>query len=379
MTIVARLVGILLLAAATSSFLPRTGQAHGSITTTVLFEREIVSLLERRCVSCHSEGGASFSLSTYEETWVRRLSMRTEVLRRHMPPWAAVPGYGEFANDNGLTPRETQFLVSWVEGLGPRNGGSTFLNVPGGVPAPAPVRASAHVGRWQLGNPDIARTFQNVTVPPSSGPVLHRVTIDLALTVLERIGAVEFLPGDRRRLRAASFRDEKTGQWLGSWTPWYGFARLPQGVAFRLPARARLVAELHYGPGPEAVTDIGTVGLFRVAEAPGAPGDLALTARSVPGRPRVRRSSVRLTSDATIWALAPEIPANTASLELAARRPDGSTQVLLLVERPSGDWPTPYMFKSPVRLTRGTELRFTLETNAPASAPARLVISRYPG
>ena len=53
--------------------------------------------------------------------------MRTEVLRRHMPPWAAVPGYGEFANDNGLTLREAQFLVSWVEGLGPRNAGSTFL------------------------------------------------------------------------------------------------------------------------------------------------------------------------------------------------------------------------------------------------------------
>ena len=104
-----------------------------------------------------------------------------------------------------------------------------------------------------------------------------------------------------------------------------------------------------------------------------------VTARSTPGRSRVRRGSVRLASDATIWALAPEIPPGTQSLELSARRPDGSTEVLLLVERPSADWPTPYVLKSPVRLTRGTELRFALETDAPSTAPARLVISRYAG
>ena len=32
-----------------------------------------------------------------------------------MSPWAAVPGYGDFANDNGLTQREIDFLVSWAE------------------------------------------------------------------------------------------------------------------------------------------------------------------------------------------------------------------------------------------------------------------------
>ena len=251
--------------------MPRTGQAHGSITTTVLFDREIVSLLERRCVSCHNEGGLSFPLSTYEQTWVKRLSMRTEVLRRHMPPWAAVPGYGEFANDNGLTPRETQFLVSWVEGLGPRNAGSTFLNVPAGGQAPAPVRASAPRRRLAAGRAGSGpRALESITVPPSPRPVVQRATIDLGLTEPQRIGAIEFLPGDRRRLRAAWFRVESTGQWLGSWTPWYGFAKLPQGVAFQLPAGARLSVELHYGAGAEPVTDVGRVGLFlaRGASAP---------------------------------------------------------------------------------------------------------------
>ena len=197
--------------------------------------------------------------------------------------------------------------------------------------------------------------------------MVQRATIDLGLTEPARVGAIEFLPGDRRRLRAAWFRVESTGQWLGSWTPWYGFAKLPQGVAFQLPAGTRLSAELHYGPGAEPVTDIGTVGLFRAQGASAPPADLVVTARSTPGRSRVRRGSARLASDATIWALAPEIPPGTQSLELSARRPDGSTEVLLLVERPSADWPTPYVFKSPVRLPRGTELRFALETDAPST------------
>ncbi len=71
---------------------------------------------------------------------------------------AGVAGYGQFANDNSLTLRESQFLVSWVEGLGPRNGGNVFLNVSDPrAPARQEVRASAHVGHWQLGEPDLVR------------------------------------------------------------------------------------------------------------------------------------------------------------------------------------------------------------------------------
>jgi hypothetical protein len=38
-------------------------------------------------------------------------------------------------------------------------------------------------------------------------------------------------------VRAATFFVEGTGQWLGSWTPWYGFVTLPDGVRTQLPAR----------------------------------------------------------------------------------------------------------------------------------------------
>ncbi len=71
-----------------------------------------------------------------------------------MPPWAAVPGYGEFANDNALTQREIDFLVSWAESYGPRNNGEVFRGTT--VHAPAkPVQARTDFEEWELGKPDV--------------------------------------------------------------------------------------------------------------------------------------------------------------------------------------------------------------------------------
>ncbi len=107
----------------------RIASPHAATSNTVLFDREIVRILNDHCVMCHAEGGPSFPLSTYEQTWLARAAIHREVLAHRMPPWAAVQGYGKFANANTLTLRETRFIVSWVEGLGPRNSGTVFLNV----------------------------------------------------------------------------------------------------------------------------------------------------------------------------------------------------------------------------------------------------------
>ena len=121
--------------------------------------------------------------------------MRSAVLRRHMPPWAAVAGYGEFVNDNSLTLRETQFIVSWVEGLGPRNAGKVFLNVahPQGA-APPEVRASAHVGHWMGGTPSLTRTVERTLVDAGRGDVVRRTTIDLGLASEQPLRGVESHP-----------------------------------------------------------------------------------------------------------------------------------------------------------------------------------------
>lgn len=367
---------------------PRDADSHGSITTTVLFDREIVRILSSHCVMCHSDQSLSFPLSTYEQTWVRGRDIRTQILRRHMPPWSAVAGYGEFVNDNNLTVRETQFMVSWVEGLGPRNAGSVFLNVARPDAAPAEVRATAHVGHWQLGEPDLARQLAATRVEPGRADFTQRVIVDPGITSDRLLRALEYQPGDRRVVRAATFVIEGTGQWLGSWTPWYGFVTLPDGTAMRLPARSRIVAEVHYRSADRPVVDRGTLGLFfRTEKAAAVSPDLVLEAKAV--APDKLRASVRLSRDTQVWALRPDLVDDIASIEVSARTPDGGTEILLLAKNPAIAWPTPYILKTPRLLRRGTAVSFVIQRRAAASdrsaglaratsgGPLRLTVSRY--
>jgi len=347
-------------------------QSHGSLTTTVLFDREIVRILNQRCVMCHVEGGLSFPLETYEQTWLQGRSMRSSVLRRHMPPWSAVAGYGEFLNDNHLTLRESQFLVSWVEGLGPRNAGKVFLNViDPKAAATQEIRATTHSNHWLLGEPDLSI---RVAIG-AQGSGVRRTVVDLGLTAPRQIRALEFMPGDRRHITAAVFSVEGTGQWLGSWTPWHPFVGLPGDAAYRLPARSRVVVDVFYRGTPQSA--VGTLGLFFTkAAASRAATDFVLDARPAAG-PRTLKGMSRLTADTRVWAIQPEIVPGLSSLEVSARRPDGGIDVLLALVNPSTEWPTPYLLKTPRLLTRGTDLFVVARSFEGQPRQVRVRMSRY--
>ncbi|HEY6342818.1 MAG TPA: hypothetical protein VIY49_15105 [Bryobacteraceae bacterium] len=353
---------------------------HETLTTTVLFDREIRRILDSHCVMCHAEKGPSFPLETYEQTWLRKRPIRAEVISRHMPPWPAVPGYGQFANDNGLTLRETQFVVSWVEGLGPRNSGTVFTNtaVPG-APRPAVVSAHPDFGHWHLGQPQLTRQLSANAIEPQSGNQMKRVVVDLGLTQGRRLQSLEYMPGDRRVVRAAFFTIQETGQWIGSWTPWYGFYSLPKGAAIPLAAGSHVVAELYYRGVKERVTDQGTLGLTFASEPSSNPvSDIVLNAK---GEGQKLQAATRLTAETHVVALRTQTMEAVKSIEVSARKPDGGTAVLLFAKDFQQDWPTPYIFKEPMVLPSGSELRVVAYTASAATiahpAELRLTASMY--
>jgi hypothetical protein len=361
------------LVAAAAVFWPRPGLSHETVTTTVLFDREIVRVLNSHCVMCHVDGGPSFPLATYEQVWLQKRKISAAVISRHMPPWAAFPGYGRFANENVVTLRESQFIVSWMEGLGPRNGGAVFTNTAGSsAPAKQAVRAHIDFGSWQLGEPGLKRQLDAITVEPQRAPGTNdvkRTVIDLGLTSERHVGAVEYMPGDRRVVRAAVFTVQETGQWIGSWTPWYGFVKLPAGAAFKVPAGSHVVAEIQYVHLKEKVVDRGTLGLYfadtslRGSEPAGSTvSDLVLEAKGdvPPGAVAERfRTQTVLAANTAVLALRPDLRPGIKSVEVSARRPNGGTEILLFAKDLPLDWPTPYIFKDAVVLPRGTVLAVT--------------------
>jgi len=94
-------------------------QPHDVITTPVTWDREISRIFYSRCIACHREGGTAFSLADYKEAFPWRTAIKEEVLERRMPPWGAVKGFGEFRNDQALTPEQLELLTSWSQGGSP--------------------------------------------------------------------------------------------------------------------------------------------------------------------------------------------------------------------------------------------------------------------
>lgn len=117
--------------------LAAVSQAHDVISTKITWTREVSRIVYLRCLSCHREGGSSFSLVKYEEARPWAKAIKEEVLTRRMPPWNAVKGFGDFAHDQGLTQEQIEVIADWVEGGSPE-GNPAYLPKKPRAPEPAP-------------------------------------------------------------------------------------------------------------------------------------------------------------------------------------------------------------------------------------------------
>ena len=91
-------------------------QGHDIITTSITWSRDISRIVNNHCASCHRPDGTAFSLMTYNDARPWAVAIKEEILRRRMPPWGAIKGFGEFRNDQALTPEEMERIVSWTDG-----------------------------------------------------------------------------------------------------------------------------------------------------------------------------------------------------------------------------------------------------------------------
>ena len=128
-------------AKATAIIIPLLGaglllSAHDVISTKITWSREVSRIIYKRCASCHHEGGAAFSLITYQEARPWAKAIKEEVLERRMPPFAAVKGFGELRDDRAITQEELHVIADWVEGGSPE-GEPSLLPKPSDFSKPA--------------------------------------------------------------------------------------------------------------------------------------------------------------------------------------------------------------------------------------------------
>ena len=79
-----------------------------------------------------------------------------------------------------------------------------------------------------------------------SPATFKRLIIETGLTHDVWVRGFDFKP-DARVTRAAFLSVAGTDRYLGGWTPWQSSTELPAGLAFRIPARARIAVDVLYG------------------------------------------------------------------------------------------------------------------------------------
>jgi len=185
-----RVTGRLALAAMFSAIQLAWAQAPAkSAQDQPTFTKDIAPLLQRACQVCHRPNNiAPMSLLTYQEVRPWAKAIKSQVLKREMPPWYIdrAVGIRNFKNDPSLSDDEITLISKWVDAGAP-------LGNAADMPAPRKFDDS---DRWHIGKPDIVVSLKKDLLVKAGQPDawLDAATEDLGLKTDRYIQAVEVKP-----------------------------------------------------------------------------------------------------------------------------------------------------------------------------------------
>jgi hypothetical protein len=339
----------------------------GSQPDTISYRRDIAPILTENCVSCHHDGGIgpwSMSSHTMVQGWSKM--MREVVMTRRMPPGQIDSHVGKpIAEMAGLTTREQQLLIHWIDAGAP-------ADTDGSDPL---AELTFTEQRFTLGEPDIILKVPAQSIP-ATGVIDYRyVPVQLNLDRDVWVRAMETVPGDRQVLhhviayvsspadKSANGREDSTSRdnSLG------GFAPGRQPDTFRdnsgklLRKGSNLLLQMHYTTSGKASVDETEIGLYLYDEPPQyvMSGGVAGQRRfMIP--PHTKEYPMRgeqlVEHDAWLYSLMPHMHYRGKYMSYTAEYPDGSSEILLSVPNYEFNWQFNYQLKEPHFLPAGTRL-----------------------
>jgi len=262
-------------------------QDPGGIEPALTWHRDIKPIVERSCLSCHTDGGIGpFSLEEYALAFQFKDRIADQVANRIMPPWLAAPGCAEYQHDPSLPQEEIDTIVAWVD-----------LGAPEGSPVldAEPAESEEGLSRVDLTlempedyvqqlEPDDYRCFlidwpedrvrfvTGFRANPGNDSVVHHV--------------IAFLVSPDQVEQYQAFDDAEAGAgytcfggpagqggqtdagigWIGAWAPGSQGSDFPEGTGMRIEPGSKIALQMHYnsqtaGAGPD-LTSID----FRLAD-----------------------------------------------------------------------------------------------------------------
>ena len=356
------------------------------------FSKEVVRIFQNHCQSCHHEGDiAPFSLTTYAEAapWAQAIKIMTAT--RQMPPWKPVAGCGDFADARGLSADEIDTIRQWVDSGAPE-GDRTLL--------PQPLNFDSG---WTLGQPDLVVSNPETFTAPVSGDTYRCFTIPTNQSIDKYVSAIDVHPGDRSSVHhviafldtagqsaALDAADPQPGYTcfggpgfdlssdatLGGWAPGYRAFRLPEDVALRLPANARVVLQVHYHshdghPSPDR-TELAIYfsrqvprQLLRIIPVVNQSFEIP------PGE-----SNYRVTAGIPVvpfpvhlWVIAPHMHLLGRSMKVEMTTQAGQTHCLINIDDWDFNWQAMYRYQTPIAVPAWSSVSLTATYDNSSSNP----------
>ena len=270
--------------------------AHDRISTKVTWTREIGPLVERRCVSCHVEGGFAFSLTTYEAARPWAVAIKEMTLAGEMPPWGAAPGIGHFANDRRLTRHELELIAAWVDGGAPKDNPQSLVPI---LNPQLPTTNSQSGDEGAVGQME-GRIETRV---PLANAVIAEATERTASVTLDVppglwLTAWTFEPGAAQIVERVDL--DLGTRWLGTWTPGDEPIAFPPDAGVALNTSALFTARISYRQPGDRTIDYSGLRIWTTKDA--------------------RPKTIRETTVVRSWRTA-------GAVELFALRPTGAADV----------------------------------------------------
>jgi hypothetical protein len=329
------------------------------------FNRDVVRILQRNCISCHRPGGIGFSLATYEEARPWAKDIEYELLRQKMPPWNAVRGFGDFINAPQLTQRDIDLIVNWTDGGTPKGEDKDF------------PRGPIYNPGWQLGTPDLTLKTASECRVAAGQDKYETVSVATGLKEDRWLSAIDLNPGNASIVHCAVlYLESATGNgedlFLSSWIPGQNPVRFPDGVGQLLPAGSRIKVKIHYHGGEAEAADRSEIGLYLAPKPPARRIALGIVSESGTLMPtgeatRSCRAEYTVDHECELVAIRPAASPSIVSLQSTAYRPDGTQEVLIWTRGATYDWAPVYHLRRPARLSKGSKIETVAYIEEPDS------------
>jgi hypothetical protein len=322
------------------------------------FTKDVAPLLKKHCQECHRPGTAApFALQTYEQVSTRAKAIADVLADGRMPPWHAAPEHTEFINRRALSGEERDTLLQWLRTPGRPRGDDRAL------PEPLPP-----AGDWRIGTPDVVINGP-VHDLPAAGDVPYQYALLTHLFLYDTwVQGVEIKADNPRVMHHCNMAYVKVGEkfdagnFITGQVPGGSAMEIDDGAAFRIPAGALLMLQIHYvttGKPEKCRVSVGLRHARGMVQKQLRHLRIATTRYAIPPGAAAHpvRDSRVLPCDAIGVGLFAHMHLRGKDITFRAHYPDGRDDVLLLVSNYSFDWQQPYRWAPGAkRLPKGTRV-----------------------